>query len=381
LKEKSRKIVFINQATGYLTIDIINAFAAHYDKAALIAGSIRVQDIELDKKVRWSKIVKYDRGNPGHKSFSWLLGTFQILFLLLFKFRKYEIFYFTVPPSAYLLSLFLPNKFSVLVFDVYPDVLSIYNLKESGFVYRTWSYLNRKLFKKAHKVYTIGQGMANLLASYMPADDLTIIPLWTGLTKIKTIKKDENKWLRQLELQDKFIVQYSGNIGYTHNVELVVEIAKVLRNDKNIHFLIIGRGKKYNNIQTLIRNYSLTNCTILPFQPDDVLNYSLAAADLGVALLDEKTAYVSLPSKIYNLQAVGVPILGISPPDSELDRHLKLHCNGSCFQQGDMDGIVNYILHMRDHPEERQILAENSINAAASYTPANALKYYFSYVS
>ena len=63
---KDRKIVFINQATGYLTIDIVHAFvnSGHFTDVALIAGSIRVQDIPLDKRVFWSKISLYDRGNP-----------------------------------------------------------------------------------------------------------------------------------------------------------------------------------------------------------------------------------------------------------------------------------------------------------------------------
>ncbi|MGQ3088141.1 hypothetical protein, partial [Flavobacterium sp.] len=86
--QKKKKIVFINQATGYLTIDIINEFAKDYDEVALIAGSIRVQDIPLDRKVKWSKITKYDRGNPKKKFLSWLIGTIQIFFLLLFRYRR-----------------------------------------------------------------------------------------------------------------------------------------------------------------------------------------------------------------------------------------------------------------------------------------------------
>ena len=77
-----KKIVFINQATGYLTIDIINSFAGHFDDISLIAGSVRVQDIELNKKVKWRKIVKYDRGNPTRKLLSWIIGTIQIFFIM-----------------------------------------------------------------------------------------------------------------------------------------------------------------------------------------------------------------------------------------------------------------------------------------------------------
>jgi hypothetical protein len=377
----TRKIVFINQATGYLTIDIINSFARHFDKIALIAGSIRAQDIEIDNKVHLSKIIKYDRGTPHRKLLSWIIGTIQIFFLLAFKYSKYEVFYITIPPSAYLLSMILPNKFSVLIFDVYPDVLKIYNQNESGFIYRTWASCNRKLFAKAHRVFTIGKSMADLLSAYIPGNKIKIIPLWPGLTKVKPVPKSENLWLRNLDLQNKFIVQYSGNIGFTHNVEILIEVASRMRYDEDIHFLIIGRGERYNNILGLIETNHLTNCSLLPFQPDDVLVYSLAAADLSVVLLDEKTAHVSLPSKIFNIQAVAVPILGFSPENSELKRHLEEYNNGRCFRQSDINGIVGFIKEMKSKPAELRSLAENSGRAALFFSRENAAVYYRSYSS
>ena len=37
-----KKVVLINQSTGYLMIDIVNAYADEYDKVSLIAGSVKV---------------------------------------------------------------------------------------------------------------------------------------------------------------------------------------------------------------------------------------------------------------------------------------------------------------------------------------------------
>lgn len=376
----SRKIVFINQATGYLTIDIINAFTKHYDEVALITGSVRVQDIPLNPKVKISDTVKYDRGNSRKKMISWMIGTIQIFFHLLFKYRSYEVFYITIPPSAYLLSLLLPNKFSLLVFDVYPDVLKIYNIDESKWIYRAWTKWNKKLFAKAHRLYTIGEGMKKLLAQYTDAKNIFIIPNWSGLTKIKPVAKSENQFVIDNNLKDKFIVQYSGNIGYTHNVELLVEVAKMMKVYNDIVFLIIGRGDRVNHIKNLIQEYKLDNCIQMPFQPDETLNFSLAAADLGVVILDEKTAHASVPSKIYNLQAVGVPILAIASLDSEINEHIEKYENGKTFAQNDLDGVKNYILKCKDDKEYLKKISDNSITASKNFSMDNANKYYEHYV-
>lgn len=377
-----RKIVFINQATGYLTIDIVNEFAksGEFEKVALVAGSIRLQDVPIAKTVKWSKIALYDRGSPRNKLLSWIKGTLQVFWLLLIRFRKYEIFYITIPPFAYLISLILPNRFSILIFDVYPDVLKIFNISENNLIYKLWTKLNNRLFNKAHRLYTIGDGMANLLEKYVSRHKIIIIPNWSGLTEVLEITKDKNKFIESQKITQKFIVQYSGNIGYTHNVEVLVELAQDMQSYTDIYFLIIGRGDKYNTIQHLLSKYQLKNCKLLPFQPDNTLNYTLSAADLGVVLLDEKTAHVSIPSKIYNLQKVGVPILGIADVKSELSRHLSRHKNGKCFSPNEWKSIKDYILFVKNNPSFHNELKINSREAAKYYTMENASKYFNTYL-
>lgn len=380
---RGRSIVFVNQATGYLTIDIVNEFAGcgHFERVALIAGSIRVQDVNLDSSVRRSKICLYDRGNPRRKLFSWLRGTLQVFYLLLTRYRKYEVFYITIPPFAYLLSLVLPNRFSVLVFDVYPDVLAIYNIKPNSLLYRAWASWNRRLFVKAHRIFTIGEGMATLVRQYAEPQAISTIHNWPGLTKVEEVSRDENVFIREQGLAGKFIVQYSGNIGYTHNIEALVEIARAMQQHSDIFFLIIGRGEKLKTVTSLVDAYGLNNCRVLPFQPDELLNHTLSAADVGVVLLDEKTAHVSIPSKIYNLQVVGVPILGIVDTASELARHVAKHRNGACFNASDRQAIIDYILKLRDDNEFLRQLRVNSRDAAGQYTPSNAAQYVNKYIS
>lgn len=74
----AQKIVFINQATGYLTIDIVNAFAGKFDEVVLITGSIRVQDTYLKPGIKIVQIARYNRGSNLKKAFSWIVASFQI---------------------------------------------------------------------------------------------------------------------------------------------------------------------------------------------------------------------------------------------------------------------------------------------------------------
>ena len=102
-----------------------------------------------------------------------------------------------------------------------------------------------------------------------------------------------------------------------------MEVASLTRNEKDIMYLIIGRGLKFEKVKKTIKEESLENFMLLEFQPDNMIRYSLAAADISVVMIEDKVANVSIPSKVYNLFAVGSPILSISTNTSEINRLVK----------------------------------------------------------
>ncbi|MDO9153323.1 MAG: hypothetical protein Q7U47_06405 [Paludibacter sp.] len=126
-----KKVVLVNQSTGYLMIDIANAYTSEYDEVVLMAGSVKTMERELNRNVYVKKIIAYNRNSGIKRLISWLWACLQIFFLLLFKYRHHEIVYFTNPPMAYLSSLFLQNKFSVVIYDTYPDALKNLGIKEN----------------------------------------------------------------------------------------------------------------------------------------------------------------------------------------------------------------------------------------------------------
>lgn len=370
-----KRIVFVNQSTGYLTIDIINSFAKHFDEVHLIYGNIRVQDVAIDSKVTYSRIVEKSRRSHVTRFLAWFVASIQVFFLLLFRYRRHEIFYVSLPPFAYLGSLFLPNKFSLLMFDVYPDVLKLLKIGPRNPVYWLWARCNHRLFRRAHRVYTIGDSLANLMSQYAPREKIHVIPLWSGLTDVKPVPKGQNPFVKQHSLCDKFIVQYSGNIGGTHNIETLIEAAQVLREHKDVLFLIIGRGLKVPLVKELIEKYQLENCLLLPFQPDDVIRYSIAAADISVVLIEDQIADVSIPSKLYNIMAVGSGVLSISPQNSEIDKIVKRHGIGANFTKDQTKEISEHILRVKNSPELQALYSSKSLVASQEYTPANADRY------
>jgi glycosyltransferase involved in cell wall biosynthesis len=370
-----RKIVFINQATGYLTIDIINEFAKEFDYVALITGSIRIQDIPIDPKVKVTYILKYNRGDNIRKAFSWLIGTVQIYFLLKFKYRNFEKFFFTIPPTAYLLALNFRSNFSIAVFDLFPDALKENGFNEKGIVYKWWSIRNKKIFAEAHRIYTLSENMKSRILQYASGIKVHVISNWSAFTGLIPVKKEKNTIIKKDRLNGKFIIQYSGNIGVTHNLETLVEVADKLRNHHDLIFLIIGRGKRSVAIGDLIDKKGLLNCKLLPFRKDEELYESLCAADLAVITLDDRMPDISVPSKAYNIMAAGLPVMAIASLTSGISKIILQHQIGKTFEKSDITGMCEFIVQLKNNRDIWNKLSANSLQASQKFTNANAAKY------
>jgi glycosyltransferase involved in cell wall biosynthesis len=369
------KVVLINQNTGYLTIDIANAFASNCKKVVLIAGVVKPMERELNLSIKIHKIIMLDRTSSLKRILTWGWGSVQIFLLLLLKYRHYKVIYFTNPPMAYLSSLFLCNKFSIIVYDTYPDALTNIGIKRNNLIYRIWSHANKNLFKKADKIITLSNGMADQLSLYVERKKIEVIPNWSGSDRLSPIKKEENSFIINHGLEDKFIILYSGNMGYTHNVETLIEVAKILENHKHIHFLFIGDGEKKEKLVKLTKQYHLNNCLFMNLQPANVFPYSLAAGDLSVITLNDDTAHLSVPSKTYNILAVGSPMLCIAPDNSEISLLVKKYNNGVCFEKHQVEEIATFILDLSINSTLHKELSDKSIKASEDFHYSNALNY------
>jgi glycosyltransferase involved in cell wall biosynthesis len=379
-KIKNRKIVIVNQAVNYLTIGFANAFYEKFDNVILITGSIHTQGEELNPEIKVRYINKWHERPTRKKFWSYIRAMINMWFLLLFRYPRCEVFFVSVPPMGYLLNLVLPHRFSMVIWDVYPDIFKITGMNESHFVYKLWSRLNKWSFKKAYRLFTISERMADLIEKYVERDKILIQPIWSIFQENEKVPKSENPFVAAFNLENKFVVQYSGNIGLTHNVEVLVDVAEKLIDEKDIIFQIIGRGPRKSVLEKIVKEKNLPNCIFLPFQSDDMFPYSLSAADIGVVILDETTSKGSVPSKSYNLMSYGIPSLYVASKDSQLEIYAKKYGHAKCFAKSDLNKIVNFIIELKENQEKHEAMALKAVKAAKDFKRDNADKFVELYI-
>lgn len=373
-----RKILFANQSSGYLMIDIVNAFvkSKKYDKIELFAGEIHIRPSVPDPSVKIVKTIKYNKKNIFTRLFSWIIAFLHLILVVWTRSNKYELFLVSNPPLTSFVPLLTKKRYSLLIYDLYPD--SLYSqgfAKQNSFIYKFWSKINKKVYAKADNLYTISEDMKQNVSQYVNKEKIIVINNWAHNEHLFPIEKKDNIFLEKYGLQDKFIVLYSGNMGMSHDVDLIVDVAYQLKDLNNIHYIFIGEGAKKNIIENKIKKYSLNNCLVLPYQPLDVLPYSMGCADIAVVTTDLKQSGLSVPSKTYSYLSTGSALLCIADINSELGRLTIENEIGMCFSSNDIDKIAEFITYMYKNQDVLDRFKSHSRKLSMYYTPDNAKKY------
>jgi colanic acid biosynthesis glycosyl transferase WcaI len=121
----------------------------------------------------------------------------------------------------------------------------------------------------------------------------------------------------ELGIDDGPLVVYSGNVGFSQSLELLLHAAREM---PDVTFLISGDGAAK---ATLVEQaVGLANVRFSGYQPAERLSELLGIADVHVVPLRAGLGNVSVPSKTYSILAAGRPVLASIDPGTEVPRIL-----------------------------------------------------------
>lgn len=335
--------------------------------------------------------IKYRRSPVFCRVSTWLAYSIQLAWHLFWNATQYDkLLIVSNPPFAPLLALIARRPYSLLIYDLYPQILS--QVQPRSYLLRFFLYLivhfwhiaNKRILSGSDRIFTLSMGMADQLRPYFSNDRLwrervIVIPPWAD-TSVMCPCPEESKLFRRTHDIDGFFLSYSGNLGLTHPLEPLLEACSMLQrlpSSPQIQMLIIGDGPKRDSLEMQARELQLPQRCLrfLNPLPYSELPASLTAADLTVVALDGPSAASSLPSKTFNALATGTPILSIAPVHSALALLIKEHNCGFVIEPGPnaSQQLVELIIHILENPHELQQISSNALSASRLYTPNNAV--------
>jgi len=322
-------------------------------------------------KVEWQNDVRIIRTwsyiSPSKSLFKRIMNqiTFSIsCFFVGLVNRKFDILFSYSPPlplgiSALLLSCLKRIPWILRVEDLFPDTAITGGVLHNKTAIRILYWVERRIYKKATHISLISDTFKDILiAKNIDTNKLSVTPVWADPKEILPCEKD-NSFRKQHGVNGKFLILYTGNIGFTSALEDILSVAENLKNNPDFIFFIIGEGIKKNQLELIAKEKELKNVRFLPYQKRVEVQNMLAAADLCLVTINRNASNFSLPSKLFTYMASARPILAISPRNSEVAKLIQETKCGINVENEDLQAILTVIERFYLNPELGVELGDN----------------------
>jgi glycosyltransferase involved in cell wall biosynthesis len=357
--QKIAKIVVVSQhypPDPSTTAAIMSAIADHLASQASVLvlsgspGFVPPQPVHPDRPV----VIEIKNRIPAkaallRRATREVFFTLRVFAALLVKLRRRDVVLtVTAPfmvPYAVAAAAKLRGARSVLIMhDLYPDVLVMAGLlRPSSILAKMMRGANALMFRALDTVVIIGRDTERLLLRYkgVTRDKIWFIPNWATLVPAVRPIEFDNPYRRSHAA--RFVVGLSGNLGFTHDPDVAFDAARILRDDPNIHFLLSGWGIGFERLREMQSGENLPNVTLVERVAEEDLEQLLAAANIWLIPYRKDLAGVSVPSRFYNLLAVGRPVILVSEADAEAALTVSEHDLGWVVEPGNADELARTI--------------------------------------
>ncbi|MFA7235526.1 MAG: glycosyltransferase family 4 protein [Phycisphaeraceae bacterium] len=271
-----------------------------------------------------------------------------------------------LPLTGTLLWLLRRERYVYVVMDLYPDIVTAAgHLPSGGWIARIGRGVTRLALNKAWRVVVLGECMADKIGNYgISRDKIRIIRNWNDEQAVRPIPPADNPLRRELNLGDKFVVMYSGNMGVGHRFDDILEAARRLRDRDDIHFLFVGGGSRRPQVEQFAAEHQLSNVTVRPYFDREQLGQSLAIGDAHFVSLREGFEGLIVPSKAYGVMAAGRAMLYQGHPTGEIAQMVTQHEAGRVVREGDVEAMCRTI---RAWADDRAFVVKLGANARCAF--------------
>jgi len=203
------------------------------------------------------------------------------------------------------------TKFLFEVRDIWPlTLMELSNISDANPLITYMKMYEKFAYREADYIVSLlPSAQEYFIQEGMHSDKFRYLPNGVEIKNIKDIKLKQEV-ISQIP-KDKFIVAYTGTVGIANNLDYLVDVANLLKDNNQIHFIILGQGGEKIRLQDKVKNLQLNNFTFIdPVSKDEVKSF-LGYIDVAfISLLPEKLFRFGVsPNKVFDYMYASKPII------------------------------------------------------------------------
>lgn len=290
----------------------------------------------------------------------------------LYKNKRYDLVLLQSCNAAYFFIKRLKKLKCPIIFntqDIFPyNLYYSHQLPYSKITFPILKKLQHKAYELADRVITISDDMKNtLVRDGIDADKVEVIYNWSYSDKAIILDNISEKDVFKGLDSKKFNVVYAGNIGKMQNVGILINVAKRLIDNKNIHFAVIGDGVEKQGLMN--EALGLNNVSFFNKQSSKKVESIYSQADLNVITLVKGGVFTALPSKTATCLRTDKPCVFCLDEDSEFAKLISEEdgvyiCD--CCDEDKLIGIILSLVNEENHRISRTDFVEKYMSSTSN---------------
>jgi colanic acid biosynthesis glycosyl transferase WcaI len=262
--------------------------------------------------------------------------------------------------AGYIIGLIKRKPFVLEVRDLWPESLVGSRIgREKSFFIRILDRIARMLYSKSNHIVVVTGRFKKELTLKKGIDKNKISIIENGIeTDIFRPLKVKDETIKKIGSHEKFVVSYIGTHGFAHGLEVILESANILKDKKEIKFLLVGEGARKINLKEKAKDMNIKNVEFLDFQPKELIPQFINISDICMVLLRNSEIFKTvLPTKMLEFMSCGKPvILGV---DGQAREIMEKANAGIFITPESVDELTDAIIKLKENAKLREKLGRN----------------------
>jgi colanic acid biosynthesis glycosyl transferase WcaI len=236
----------------------------------------------------------------------------------------------------------------LVVKDVMPDAAIELGMLKNRLAIGLSSLMARFVYSLADEIHTLGDGMKRRIARLTKhVQKIKIVPDTIDAKELEPVPQESNEFLRDFGVAGSMLILHTGNMGKKQDLELILNTAQRLRDDQNIHFMVVGDGAEKPSFLRRRDSLGLRNVSHYPLQPRRLLKHMLSGADVVLVSQVAEVVDMIVPSKLITSLGAGAMVVAACAAESETAKIVRESNGGIVIPAGDDEQFARVILQLR----------------------------------
>ena len=252
--------------------------------------------------------------------------------------------------------------------DLWPASITAVGAMKKSFILSLIEKLELFLYKRSSAIAALTNSFKdNLVGRGIDKNKIAVVINGVDLARYGPRERDQalaHEW----SLEDKFVVGYIGTHGMAHALGNVLDAAERLKDNPNIRFLLAGAGAERDTLMADAKRRQLNNVIFMPRQAKEMMPAVWSLCDIALVHLKDSPVFAGvIPSKIFEAQAMGLPIL-LAAPNGEASRIVLNDKAGLHVAAEDPVALGEAVLELSANSDARQTFSDAALAAAPTHS-------------